>query len=482
MKVRARILATIAVTAALAPAFLLHAQQVVPAQLTEISLHEYVTSPWETPELPPAPAPQSAPRTQYSTPKVELFLGYSRFGVGFNSNTGTIGNRMVGLNGGSASLAFNFNRFIALVADVGGYDDSQLQLSGTGANQPMTVNASGTAFTYLFGPRFTLGKQRRVSVFAQVLAGGVHASAVTVTNCSGSACTPLPSQNALAITGGGGVDIRLTHHIALRPIQAEYMLTRFAAVPSGSSASQNDLRLSAGLVFRFAGRPMSAPQPSAAMQPPPPPPPIVSAPPPPPPPTPPTITCSASPQSILSGASATITSHAFSAHYGTLVYSYTASSGSITGNNETALLTAVGSNPGNISVTCNVSDDMGLTASASTSVNVTSPAPVAAPQRKDLCTISFERDRRRPVRVDNEAKACLDEIALTMQRDAGGRLVIIGSHSSNETPKAGSERASNEKLYLTSEKDIDPQRIELRVGKAGTRTVANVFLPEGATF
>ena len=480
MKVRARVFATIAVTAALTPAFLLHAQQVAPVQLSEVSLHEYVTSPWETPELPPAPAPQSTPRTQYGTPKVELFLGYSRFGVGVNSNAGTIGNRMVGLNGGSASLAFNFNRFIALVADVGGYDDSQLQLSGTGANQPVTVNSSGTAFTYLFGPRFTLGKQRRVSVFAQVLAGGVHASAVTVANCT-VACTPLPSQNALAITGGGGLDIRLTHHIALRPIQAEYMLTRFAAVPSGSSASQNDLRLSAGLVFRFGGRPMSAPQPSAAMQPPPPPP-IVSAPPPPPPPTPPTITCSASPQSILSGASATITSHAFSAHYGTLTYSYTASSGSITGNNATAVLTAVGSNPGNISVTCNVSDDMGLTASASTSVNVTSPAPVAAPQRKDLCTISFERDRRRPVRVDNEAKACLDEIALTMQRDAGGRLVIIGSYSSNETPKAGSERASNEKLYLTSEKGIDPQRIELRVGKAGTRTVANVFLPEGATF
>jgi len=480
MKVRARILATIAFTAAFAPNLLLHAQEVAPAQLTEVTLHTYVTSPWETPGLSSAPAPQSAPRTQYGYPKVELFLGYSRFGVGFNSSTGTIGNRMVGLNGGSASLAFNFNRFIALVADVGGYDDSQLQLAGTGANLPITVNASGTAFTYLFGPRFTLGKERRASVFAQVLGGGVHASAVTVTNCT-TACTPLPVQNALAITGGGGVDIRLTRHIALRPIQAEYMLTRFAAVPSGGSASQNDLRLSAGLVFRFGGRPMSAPQPSAAVQPPPPPP-IVSAPPPPPPPTPPTISCSASPQSIYSGASSTITSHAFSAHNGTLAYSYSASAGSITGNNETALLSAVGSNPGTITVTCSVSDDLGLTASASTTVNVTSPIPAAAPQRKNLCTISFERDRHRPVRVDNEAKACLDEIALTMQRDAGGRLVIAGSYAANETPKAGSERAANEKQYLTGEKGIDPQRIELRVGKAGDRSVANVFLPEGAIY
>ena len=86
------------------------------------------------------------------------------------------------------------------------------------------------------------------------------------------------------------------------------------------------------------------------------------------------------------------------------------------------------------------------------------------------------------MRVDNEAKACLDDIALTMQRDANGRLVIVGSYAPNETQKAGLERASNERQYLTGEKGIDPQRIELRVGNAGDRSVANVFLPEGATF
>jgi len=480
MKVRVRVLATIAVSAALAPAFLLQAQQVAPSELRQVSLNASVPALWETPELPSAPDVQSAPRRQYGTPKVELFLGYSRFGVGFNSSTGTVGNRMVGLNGGSASLAFNFNRHFALVADIGGYDDSQLQLTGTGVNQPLTVNSSGTAFTYLFGPRFTLGKQRRVSVFAQVLAGGVHASAVTVANCT-TACTPLPAQSALAMTGGGGVDIRLTHHISLRPIQAEYMLTRFAAVPSGSNTHQNDLRLSSGLVFRFGGKPrFVAPQPSAAIEPPPPvaAPVAVSI----PPPAPPAISCSASPQSIFSGASTTITSVATSAHNGPLVYTYSASAGSIIGSDTTAVLTTVGFNPGIISVTCNVSDDLGMTASANTTVNVTAATPAAAAQRKDLCSISFERDRRRPVRVDNEAKACLDDIALTMQRDAGGRLVIVGNYAPNETPKAGSARASNERQYLTGEKGIDPQRIELRVGKAGDRTVANVFLPEGATF
>jgi len=479
MKVRARVLAAITATAVLAPAFLLHAQEIAPVELSEVSLNASVLSLWEEPALPSAPAPESAARREYGTPKVELFLGYSRFGVGFDSNTGTIGNRMVGLNGGSASLAFNFNRFIALVADFGGYDDSQLQLTGTGANQPLTVNSSGTAFTYVFGPRFTLFKDRRVSVFAQVLAGGVHASAVTVANCA-TACMPLPAQNALAMTGGGGVDIRITHHISLRPIQAEYMLTRFAAVPTGVSSNQNDLRLSSGLVFRFGGKTVSvAPPATVPPQPTPVASPAVVAP---PPPTPPTISCSASPQSIASGASTTITSQAASEHNGTLVYSYSASAGSIAGDHATAVLTAVGANPGPIAVTCSVADDLGMTASARTTVDVTAAAPLAVPQPRDLCTISFERDHRRPVRVDNEAKACLDDIALTMQREPVGRLVIVGNYAPHETQKAGTARASNERQYLTGEKGIDSQRIELRVGKPGGRTAANVFLPAGATF
>jgi hypothetical protein len=86
------------------------------------------------------------------------------------------------------------------------------------------------------------------------------------------------------------------------------------------------------------------------------------------------------------------------------------------------------------------------------------------------------------VRVDNEAKACLDDIALMMQRDSAGRLVIVGNYAPNETQRAGSERAANERQYLTGEKGIDPKRIEVRVGKASDRSAANVFLPEGATF
>jgi hypothetical protein len=81
-----------------------------------------------------------------------------------------------------------------------------------------------------------------------------------------------------------------------------------------------------------------------------------------------------------------------------------------------------------------VVDNLGKQATANTSVTVTAPSTPVAPQTRNLCSISFERDRRRPVRVDNEAKGCLDEVALTLIRDKTTKLVIVGKHSADEHP------------------------------------------------
>jgi hypothetical protein len=40
------------------------------------------------------------------------------------------GNRLVWLNGGSTSLAFNFNRYLGIVADVGDYTNSEIEIPG----------------------------------------------------------------------------------------------------------------------------------------------------------------------------------------------------------------------------------------------------------------------------------------------------------------------------------------------------------------
>lgn len=521
MQVRSRTIAAIAVSALMAPLSLLQAQA------------------------------KPTARKHHRVPKAELSLDYSHFGSGVGNSEGTNGNRLVGLNGGSASLAVNLNRYLGIVGDFGGYDANQLELVGSGANQPRAVSANGTAFTYLFGPRISYRNETRFTPFVQVLGGGVHAGPVTTSACTGTACSPLPSQNSFAMAAGGGLDIRLTHLISLRAVQAEYVMTRFASIPADASGTQNDLRLSSGIVFRFggnmeqlplqltcsvqpqsgfAGDPLTATANATNLNPKHPAtytwttnggkiggsgasaaidttgiapgtytaaahvtqgkhaiesascdaPFTILA------PLPPTIACSASPASLMPGETSTITAQGNSPQHHSLTYSYSASSGQVAGTGTSATLATAGVVPGPIAVTCGVVDDLGQSASAVATVNIMAPPPVAVaaviPQTTNLCSVSFERDRKRPVRVDNEGKACLDDIALQLQREPTGRLVIVGGFSADEKPRSATDRTINERRYLTEEKGIDPQRIELRVGTAGGRVATNVFVPIGATY
>ena len=102
---------------------------------------------------------------------------------------------------------------------------------------------------------------------------------------------------------------------------------------------------------------------------------------------------------------------------------------------------------------------------------------------KSLCTISFDRDEKRPTRVDNEAKACLDDIALNANRDSQAKLAVIGNAPSDEkmATKKAAERAVNEKAYLVTEKGIDASRISVYTGAAGNKTSATTIIPAGAT-
>ena len=197
---------------------------------------------------------------------------------------------------------------------------------------------------------------------------------------------------------------------------------------------------------------------------------------------PPTLNCVANPSSLLPGQPSTITSTGRSPQNRTLSYSYSATAGTISGSSSTATLQTTGAPAGPITITCNVVDDLGKTATATTSVGITIPAPPPVPQTVNLCSISFERDRKRPVRVDNEAKGCLDEVALSLNRDSSSRLVVVGRHSVSEQSRAAQERALNISQYLIVEKGIDASRIELRTGDDQVRGADNVLVPAGATF
>ncbi|MBB5066615.1 hypothetical protein [Granulicella mallensis] len=199
---------------------------------------------------------------------------------------------------------------------------------------------------------------------------------------------------------------------------------------------------------------------------------------------PPTVGCSANPSTVNPGDPSTITASGVSPQNRPLTYSYSATAGSISGNTSTATLTTAGVAPGTVTVTCNVVDDKGQSASQMTTVTVA--APVVAPTpvtTTSLCTIAFNRDVKRPTRVDNEAKACLDDIALSAQRDPQAKLAVIGNAAANEkmAEHKAAERAVNEKAYLVTEKGVDSSRISVYTGSAGDKSAATTIIPVGAT-
>jgi opacity protein-like surface antigen len=140
-------------------------------------------------------------------------------------------------NGGSGYIEYNVNHLVGLVGDFGGYANTR-----TGINDK--------ALTYLFGPRFNW-RHSRLNPYVQFLFGGAYAWSGPGNNAN--------TQNAFATAAGGGLDYRLTNRIAIKPIQVEYVTTQFDSARLGGSTKtfgdhQNDLRYSAGVVFRFGER------------------------------------------------------------------------------------------------------------------------------------------------------------------------------------------------------------------------------------
>jgi hypothetical protein len=198
---------------------------------------------------------------------------------------------------------------------------------------------------------------------------------------------------------------------------------------------------------------------------------------------PPTVSCSANPTTVNLNEPATITANGVSPQNRPLTYSYSSTAGNISGNTSTATLTTTGVAPGTVTVTANVVDDKGQTASCQTTVTVNAPPPVVKPETKSLCSISFDRDAKRPTRVDNEAKACLDDITLSAQQDPNAKLAVVGSAATDEKNAStnAAQRAVNEKDYLVTEKGIDASRISVYTGTAGTKSSATTLIPDGAT-
>jgi hypothetical protein len=215
---------------------------------------------------------------------------------------------------------------------------------------------------------------------------------------------------------------------------------------------------------------------------------------------PPTMSaCTANPSTVDSGGSSTITASAVSPQNRPLTYSYSATAGSVSGTTSTATLTApavAAGSSSSVTVTCNVVDDLGKSDSKTAMVTVNGPPippPPPAPMASSLCSVSFERDAKRPERVDNEAKACLDDVALALQRSSDAKLALVGNEDAKEQkvdakqakmkhpkPSAAAERAVNTKDYLVTEKGIDASRVMVYTGTDDAQTVTTSLIPAGA--
>lgn len=152
-------------------------------------------------------------------PRWEVFGGYSyrnidspTFGYADRSN----------LHGWNFEPAFNLNTQWSLVADVSGQYGSQL-----------------TVYNFLIGPQFSWRKEK-----SKLFVRGLFGKAQDTVNIKTSTRSGFESVGR-AVAFGGGYDRDLTRHFTLRVVQADYVNTHTFGV------SQNDLRVSTGLIFHF---------------------------------------------------------------------------------------------------------------------------------------------------------------------------------------------------------------------------------------
>ena len=440
--------------------------------------------------------------------------------------------------GVGTSLTYNFTRWLGVTGDFSGDWGSGEGGPDLAAGYIGTLDDSDL-YSASIGPKLTYRKAH-FAPFIEGLVGWqrLHSEYIG-------------SNDSIGFMGGGGIDVPLTRHFGLRPIQGDYVFSNHRFGPSATvpTTELRGVRLQSGVIFMFGG--MARPEPvsyscsaspaevfpgdpvtvtgsainlspkktttygwtttggkasgtssisnidtagltpgsytvtghvtegakagqsadctaSFAVK----------------PFGPPTIACSANPSTVNPGDSTTITAQGSSPQNRPLSYSYSSSSGQINGSTEIATLNTTRIAPGEVTVTCNVVDDTGQTASATTTVTINAPAQSVAAKTEALCAIDFGRDKRRPSRVNNEGKACLDDVALSLQHSSDARFAIVGNSGPTETRGSAlaAERALNTRAYLVDEKGIDSSRIEVRTGNSGTPSVQNYLIPLGAIF
>jgi peptidoglycan-associated lipoprotein len=176
---------------------------------------------------------QARPTVDATTavPHADIALGYDY--IRGNAPPGQT--NYFGLNGGFVSGSYRITDLLSVAGEFTGGHAGNISMLG----QDLTL------FTFMGGPRVSLAG-RRLEPFGQVLFGGVRATGSYFPSSSPAGFKA--SASSWALSAGGGLDYNLTHRFAIRAVEAQYMRT---ALPNGSSDSQNQLFIGAGIVVKF---------------------------------------------------------------------------------------------------------------------------------------------------------------------------------------------------------------------------------------
>ena len=149
-----------------------------------------------------------------------------------------------------------------------------------------------------------------------------------------------------------------------------------------------------------------------------------------------------------------------------------------------ATVTATNADAGNTVTVSGTATDARANLSASCSASITVPAIKSCVNIEDWGECTFEKNPKKPWRVDNDCKDTLDKLSLRLQQMPNGKLDVVGYTNQEESVNAqqlGAQRSVNVKYYLTTDgpNKVDASRVTPRQGEAKGQATHFYFVPEG---
>ena len=201
-------------------------------------------------------------------------------------------------------------------------------------------------------------------------------------------------------------------------------------------------------------------------------------------PHPPEVSCSANPTTIAIGEPSTITMTATDPQGWPMTYRWSATGGQLSGSGTSATVTATNADAGNTITVTGTATDARANLSGTCTASVSVPAVASCVSIQDWGECTFEKNPKKPWRVDNDCKDTLDKLALRVQQMPNGKLDVVGYTNQEESvnvQQLGSQRSVNVKYYLTTDgpTKVDAARVQPRQGGAKGQATHFYFVPEG---